>query len=85
MALAEDFASAADKVKTLTKRPSDSTLLELYALYKQGSSGDVSGKRPGLFDLKGRAKFDAWADRKGLTRDAAMQQYVALVERLLKG
>lgn len=83
MPLPDDFRSAAERVKTLSARPSNDTLLELYALYKQGSEGDVTGKRPGMLDLKGRAKFDAWSARKGMSKDAAMQQYVALVERLI--
>jgi acyl-CoA-binding protein len=85
MALADDFRSAQERVKTLTTRPSNDTLLELYSLYKQATDGDVQGKRPGMLDLKGRAKFDAWAGRKGLGKDAAMQQYVALVDRLVRG
>jgi len=85
MALADYFKVAQERVKTLSTRPSNDTLLELYALYKQATEGDVQGKRPGLLDVKGRAKYDAWAGRKGLSRDAAMQQYVQLVERLLKG
>jgi diazepam-binding inhibitor (GABA receptor modulator, acyl-CoA-binding protein) len=85
MALEDDFRSAQERVKTLTTRPSNDTLLELYSLYKQATDGDVQGKRPGMLDLKGRAKYDAWAGRKGLGREAAMQQYVALVERLLRG
>jgi len=83
MALNEDFQAAAERVKTLKTRPSNEALLELYGLYKQGSEGDVSGKRPGMLDLKGRAKFDAWTARKGVSRDAAMQQYVALVDKLV--
>ncbi len=85
MALDDDFRSAQERVKTLSTRPSNDTLLELYALYKQATEGDVQGKRPGMLDLKGRAKYDAWAGRKGLGREAAMQQYVALVERLMRG
>ena len=85
MALPEDFAQAQVKVKTLTTRPSNETLLDLYALFKQATEGDCAGKRPGLLDLKGRAKFDAWSTRKGLGRDAAMGQYVALVKRLVGG
>ncbi|HZI04862.1 MAG TPA: acyl-CoA-binding protein [Archangium sp.] len=85
MALADDFSSAQERVKTLKTRPSNDTLLELYSLFKQATEGDVQGKRPGILDLKGRAKYDAWAGRKGLGREAAMQQYVALVERLLRG
>ncbi|HEX5754243.1 MAG TPA: acyl-CoA-binding protein [Archangium sp.] len=85
MALEDDFRSAQEHVKTLKTRPSNDTLLELYSLFKQATEGDVQGKRPGMLDLKGRAKYDAWAGRKGLGREAAMQQYVALVERLLRG
>ena len=85
MALEDDFRSAQERVKTLTTRPSNDTLLELYSLFKQATDGDVQGKRPGMLDLKGRAKYDAWAGRKGVGREAAMQQYIALVERLLRG
>jgi diazepam-binding inhibitor (GABA receptor modulator, acyl-CoA-binding protein) len=85
MALEDDFRSAQERVKTLTTRPSNDTLLELYSLFKQATDGDVQGKRPGMLDIKGRAKYDAWAGRKGVSREAAMQQYVALVERLLRG
>ena len=83
MTLQERFSDAQARVKTLTSAPSTDQLLELYALYKQGSSGDVDGKRPGMLDIKGRAKFDAWAGKKGLTRDQAMEAYVALVDKLL--
>jgi acyl-CoA-binding protein len=85
MALTDDFQKAQERVKTLTTRPSNDTLLELYSLFKQATEGDVQGKRPGMLDLKGRAKYDAWAGRKGVGKDAAMQQYIQLVDRLLKG
>jgi len=83
MALADDFTKAQERIKTLKSQPSNDTLLELYSLYKQATVGDVDGKRPGMLDLKGRAKFDAWAGRKGTSKDAAMQQYVTLVNRLV--
>jgi acyl-CoA-binding protein len=83
MELDAKFEDAAKRVQTLKSRPSNDTLLELYALYKQGSVGDVQGKRPGMLDLKGRAKFDAWEKRKGLAKDQAKTQYVALVDRLV--
>jgi len=76
------FAEAKARVEKLETRPSNEKLLDLYGLYKQATEGDVSGARPGLLDLKGRAKHDAWARRKGSTRDAAMKAYVALVEEL---
>jgi diazepam-binding inhibitor (GABA receptor modulator, acyl-CoA-binding protein) len=82
MALSDDFEAAQMRVKQLSRAPSNDELLELYALYKQAAAGDVSGKRPGMLDIKGRAKYDAWAAQRGKARDAAMGQYVALVEKL---
>jgi acyl-CoA-binding protein len=76
------FQKAAADARTLHTRPSNDDLLQLYALYKQATEGDVSGKRPGMLDVKGRAKYDAWAHVQGRTRDSAMEAYVALVGRL---
>ncbi len=84
MPIDQDFAEAQERVKKLSRRPDQKALLELYALYKQATQGDVEGKRPGMLDLVGRAKYDAWASRRGTERAAAMQDYVTLVERLVK-
>ena len=83
MTLDEQFTKAQGDVKTLPQRPPNDTLLELYALYKQGTEGDASGSRPGMFDMVGRAKFDAWAKKKGTAKDAAKTAYVALAAQLL--
>lgn len=80
--LKAQFAAAAEAAKKLPRRPDNQTLLQLYALYKQASAGDVSGGRPGMFDLVGQAKYDAWARLKGTDKDSAMQQYVELVNSL---
>lgn len=80
--LATQFEAAAAASKQLPKRPDNDTLLKLYALYKQGSAGDVSGERPGGFDFVGAAKYDAWTKVKGLSKDEAMSQYIALVDAL---
>jgi diazepam-binding inhibitor (GABA receptor modulator, acyl-CoA-binding protein) len=82
MALQDDFQQAVSESQQLTKRPSNEELLDLYALYKQATDGDVSGDRPGGFDFKAIAKFDAWAGKKGLAKDAAMENYVKLVANL---
>ena len=81
--LAQRFADAQARIKPVTGLGND-VLLDLYALYKQSTTGDVSGDRPGMLDVKGRAKYDAWAKRKGLTKDAAMEQYISLVGRHAK-
>ena len=82
MELPAKFEDAQTRVKQLSKAPSTDDLLELYAFYKQATSGDVSGSRPGMLDMKGRAKFDAWTKKKGTSKDAAMTKYAALVDRL---
>ena len=76
------FESAIAASRTLLKAPDNDSLLALYAFYKQASNGDVTGERPGALDMVNRAKFDAWAARKGVSRDEAMQAYVALVQKL---
>ncbi|MEQ8455461.1 MAG: acyl-CoA-binding protein [Sandaracinaceae bacterium] len=82
MADENEFQSAVDRVQKLPKKPGNDALLELYGLYKQATTGDVSGKRPGMLDLRGRAKFDAWASRKGMSAADARAAYVSVVERL---
>ena len=82
MALVDDFNAAVAKSKDLTKRPSNTELLDLYALYKQATDGDVSGDRPGGFDFKAIAKFDAWTSKKGISKEQAMTEYVTLMGTL---
>jgi acyl-CoA-binding protein len=80
--IAARFEAAQKRVKALAQSPGNDDLLELYALYKQATAGDVSGSRPGMMDFKGRAKFDAWTKKKGRPREEAMRGYIALVDRL---
>ncbi len=76
------FEQAAKDVHALADRPDNDTLLRLYALYKQGSEGDLSGPKPGFFDFVGTAKHEAWAKLAGTGKDEAMQRYVDLVSKL---
>ena len=80
----EQFKDAEQRSKTLPKRPNNDQLLQLYALYKQSTVGDATGARPGFSDFQGRAKFDAWAKIKGKSKEAAMKEYVDLVQKLEK-
>lgn len=84
MELQEQFNQAVARSKELTKRPSNEELLSLYALYKQATEGDVSGERPGGFDFKAIAKFDAWQELKGKSATDAMQAYIQLVSKLVE-
>lgn len=80
--LKSEFEAASVAVKSLPDRPDNDTLLQLYALYKQGAEGDVSGPKPGFFDFVGTAKYEAWAKLAGTSSDDAMTKYVALVKKL---
>jgi acyl-CoA-binding protein len=76
------FEAAVAESKNLTERPDNATLLKIYALYKQASTGDNADKKPGFSDMVGRAKWDAWNGFKGTSSQDAMQQYVDLIESL---
>lgn len=80
--LTELFEKASVAVKALTERPDDNTMLQVYALYKQGASGDVDGPKPGFFDFVGTAKYEAWGKLAGTSQDDAQQQYIDLVKKL---
>lgn len=76
------FEAAVANSKNLSERPDNATLLKIYALYKQGTAGDNTEKKPGFGDMVGRAKWDAWNGLKGTATDAAKQQYIDLIESL---
>jgi diazepam-binding inhibitor (GABA receptor modulator, acyl-CoA-binding protein) len=82
--LDERFDKAQVDVKGLTAKPSNDDLLRLYSLFKQATAGDASGaKKPGRFDLVGKAKYDAWSKLAGMPPDQAKAGYVETVDRLL--
>ena len=76
------FEAAVADSKQLPDKPDNMTLLQIYALYKQATTGDAEGKRPGFTDMVGRAKFDAWVGLKGKTAGEAQQAYIDLIESL---
>jgi acyl-CoA-binding protein len=77
------FDQAAAESQTLSERPSNETLLQLYGLYKQATEGDVNVDPPSNpFDFVSRAKYDAWANLKGQSRETAMKEYVMLINKL---
>jgi len=78
----QKFENAVARSKEFTKRPTNEELLQLYALYKQATEGDVSGDRPRGFDFKAIAKYDAWEEIKGKSKEKAKEEYTALVDEL---
>ena len=81
--LKTEFEQATKDIKGLAERPDNDTMLRLYALYKQGSEGDVKGDKPGFFDFVGAAKFEAWQKLQGTSSEQAMTKYVDLVNKLV--
>ncbi len=81
--LRREFDQAAEDVQHLAKRPDNDTLLKLYALYKQGTEGDLNRTQPGFFDFVGTAKHEAWSQLNGVCAEQAMRRYIALVQQLL--
>ena len=80
---AEEFEKAAADIKGLTERPTNEELLELYGLYKQATVGDCNTDSPGMFDPKGRAKWDNWNSLKGTSKEEAQRKYVEFANSLL--
>ncbi|XP_027867113.1 acyl-CoA-binding protein-like [Xiphophorus couchianus] len=80
--MSEAFEKAAEEVKVLRQRPDQGEMSAIYGLYKQATAGDVNMERPGIFDFIGKAKWDAWNAKKGLSKEEAMAAYVELVEKL---
>lgn len=83
MELKEQFEKAAAESKALSEKPSNETLLQLYSLYKQSTEGDNNTDAPSNpFDFVAKAKYEAWSALKGKSSEAAMQEYIALVDKL---
>lgn len=84
MSIDERFQKAAEDVKKLSKHPTDEELLQIYALYKQGTVGDINTARPGMLDFKGKAKWDAWNTKKDMSCEDAKEAYIAKVDQLIE-
>ena len=83
MNLKEQFEEAISNSKTLSQKPGNDVLLKLYSLYKQATEGDLATEAPSNpFDFVARAKYAAWEELKGITKEDAMQQYVDLIASL---
>lgn len=80
--MSEEFTKAAERVRTLTVKPTDQELLDLYGLYKQGTVGDVDTARPGMLDFKGKYKWDNWNAHKGMSKEEAEKKYIEMVDTL---
>jgi acyl-CoA-binding protein len=84
MSVQTEFEQATLRAKTLPEQSND-VLLRLYGLFKQATAGDVAGDEPGMFDFVGRAKYEAWSSRRGMSREQAMSEYAGLVNTLAAG
>lgn len=82
MSLEEKFKQAVEQSKEFAQKPSNEVLLKIYALYKQATEGDVQGEKPGGFDFKAAAKYNAWESLKGKSPDEAMREYITFIDEL---
>ncbi|KAL6109216.1 acbd7 [Pungitius sinensis] len=78
-----EFEKMAEDVKKVKTRPTDQELLDLYGLYKQATVGEINTDRPGMMDFKGKAKWDAWSSRKGMSKDDAESAYITLAKEVV--
>ncbi len=76
------FDVAVADSKSLSSKPSNETLLQLYSLYKQSTEGDANGEAPNMFDFVAKAKYEAWSSQKGKPKEEAMKEYIGLIEKL---
>ncbi|KAG9142664.1 hypothetical protein Leryth_005428 [Lithospermum erythrorhizon] len=84
MGLKEDFEEHADKAKTLPESTSNENKLILYGLFKQSTVGNVNTSRPGMFNMRDRAKWDAWKAVEGKSQEEAMGEYIIKVKQMLE-
>ena len=84
MSLDNEFEESSKKIHSLKSRPSNDELLKLYSLYKQGKFGDNNEKKPGMLDIKGRKKHEAWSNLKGMDSTKAKEEYIKLVDQLIQ-
>ncbi|MFT4025173.1 MAG: acyl-CoA-binding protein [Flavihumibacter sp.] len=82
MDLQQQFEQAVSESKSLSEKPSNETLLQLYSLYKQATEGDVNSEAPAMFDFVAKAKYEAWTSQKGKSKTAAQEEYIQLVQKL---
>merc|ERR1712023_598309 len=82
MVLEEDFKKAAEEAKALPDSVSNDDKLELYSLFKQANVGDVNTSRPGMLDFTGKAKWDAWEKKKGMSKEDTMMAYISKVNEM---
>uniref|UniRef100_A0A8C6V7R3 Acyl-CoA binding domain containing 7 n=1 Tax=Neogobius melanostomus TaxID=47308 RepID=A0A8C6V7R3_9GOBI len=81
--LKAEFSKIAEDVKKVKTRPTDQELLDLYGLYKQSIVGDINIDKPGMTDLKGKAKWEAWNSRKEMSKDDAMSAYITMAKEVI--
>ncbi|XP_052094982.1 acyl-CoA-binding protein-like [Mytilus californianus] len=80
--MSAEFNKAAEEVKNLKTKPSNDDMLMIYSLFKQTTVGDVNTARPGMLDLTGKAKWDAWEKQKGKSKEDAEKEYINKVSEM---
>jgi len=84
--IGEAFQKAQAMIVKMSNLPSREDIMKIYGLYKQATVGDINVDRPSFFstDFKAKAKYDAWAGMKGVSKEAAMKEYIQFVIGLVE-
>ncbi|OEH74059.1 acyl-CoA-binding protein 2 [Cyclospora cayetanensis] len=61
--------------------PSTAQKLRFYGLYKQATVGDNETPEPSFYQLEAKQKWKAWADFKGMDKEAAQQEYIKELDK----
>ncbi|MHB8259230.1 MAG: acyl-CoA-binding protein [Bacteroidia bacterium] len=78
----EKFEASKKRVMELKEKPSNEKMLELYALNKQATIGDINAEKPAMFDFVAAAKYNAWNAKMGMSKEEAQQKYIDFVTSL---
>ncbi|XP_074869788.1 diazepam-binding inhibitor-like 5 [Carettochelys insculpta] len=80
----EEFKKTAALVREMKIPISEQDKREIYSFYKQATVGDINIPCPHANDVQGKAKWEAWKERKGMSKADAMKNYIAKTEELKK-
>lgn len=77
-----EFAQAKERLNSLKEDPGNEVKLKIYALFKQATIGKCNTPKPGMMDIVGKYKWNAWNDLGSMSQDDAQQEYIKLVDNL---
>lgn len=80
--VSDRFTAAQTKLNTLSDDPGNEAKLKIYGLFKQANVGPCNAKKPSSFNMVAKFKYEAWNGLGTMSKDDAMEAYIALVDEL---